>query len=777
MYCLFEDAVKEKGDAEAIWSHGGSLTYSQAYARVHQYAQWFLSQGVGPGELVIFYMANSPDFICAWLGLVAIGAAPALVNTNLASKALVHCVQIAKAKLVLADGDEQMLNRLDGVRPNLEATGHQIVKLKDVRQHIFGLEPIRPAGELRNTIRITSPMALAYTRHVFLHSPSLLIPTPAFALAESQPFVLPRLTHLQWNHRPAQSSHLSHDCWLRICSSSMFPNLKLSALSLARAGTNSTQKRKGYNPVKGSGQRCYNCMPYYHLTGGLTAMQALAVRIFNPSKFRHTSSILRRILSHLLFPLLRCPSGSHSLSPLVSNPYSQTGDTLCIAPKFHASTFWADVRASHATYFIYVGEVIRYLLAQPPSALDRAHGVHAIFGNGLRADAWEPFRSRFGITTVHEFYNSTEMMLGLSNANRGGFTAGSLGVHGALLRYMFRDWYAAAAVDAETGELERDPRTGLARRVPLGEGGEVLVRVEPSSGVLGRDFRGYWDDEEATRRKIARDVFRRGDCYYRTGDALRRDADGRWFFCDRLGDTFRWKGENVSTTEVADALGAFPGVVEASVYGVQLPGHEGRAGAVALLVEESKRAGFDFEGFLRYVLTPLRLDFVGWPRGADPRIADTAGRGSPSMPSPSSSASPAPPIAPATTSRTRCHSRPRASTRTRYQTATLSTGSSATARAIRTSRSPGRTGKWYRRARPGCDRASHQCCRSSTCSFLSRGPPVKLGGTSESLRWRACQRSEGTVALLTISTCQPTRRPACPCALDICRSVSSSHSH
>lgn len=167
MYYLFEDAVKQKGDAEAIWSHGECLSYNQAYARVHQYAQWFLSQGIQAEDMVIFYMVNSPDFMCAWLGLMAIGAAPALVNTNLASKALIHCVDIAKAPLLLADGDDEMLGRLEGVRPDLEATGHRIVKVKDVRGHILGLDPIRPANLLRKTVQPTSPMALAYTRCVY----------------------------------------------------------------------------------------------------------------------------------------------------------------------------------------------------------------------------------------------------------------------------------------------------------------------------------------------------------------------------------------------------------------------------------------------------------------------------------------------------------------------------------------------------------------------------------------------------------------------------------
>lgn len=133
------------------------------YARVNQYAQWFLAQKVKPGDLVVMYMANSPDFMCAWFGLMAVGAAPAMINTNLASKALVHCVEIAQARLILADGDGDLLARLEGVRADLEASGHEIVSLGNVRDHILGLNPARPADELRKNIRIDSPMMLAYT--------------------------------------------------------------------------------------------------------------------------------------------------------------------------------------------------------------------------------------------------------------------------------------------------------------------------------------------------------------------------------------------------------------------------------------------------------------------------------------------------------------------------------------------------------------------------------------------------------------------------------------
>lgn len=224
---------------------------------------------------------------------------------------------------------------------------------------------------------------------------------------------------------------------------------------------------------------------------------------------------------------------------------------------------------------------------------------------------WVPFRERFGITIINEFYNSSELMFGLNNVSRGDFTAKSLGHHGALLRFMTSGSVVPAAVDAETGNLIRDDKTGLVKCARFEEGGEILVKLQPGSKIPGKDFRGYWRNAEATSKKIAYDVLKKGDVYYRTGDALRRDYEGRWFFCDRLGDTFRWKGENVSTTEVAEVLGEYPGVVEANVYGVQLPGHDGRAGAVALLIDGSKKTEFDFAAFLRCVpfcLSPSSIE-------------------------------------------------------------------------------------------------------------------------------------------------------------------------
>lgn len=178
--------------------------------------------------------------------------------------------------------------------------------------------------------------------------------------------------------------------------------------------------------------------------------------------------------------------------------------------------------------------------------------------------------------------------------NEGDFQANCIGVHGPLLRRFFHNTYVPVQTD-ELGTILRDSRTGLATRAPYEEGGEILVAA-PNEET----FVGYWRNPEATKKKFVRDVLRKGDLFIRTGDSLRRDEHGRWSFKDRLGDTYRWKSENVSTTHVTNALGNYPGVVEVCVYGVEVPGHDGKAGCAAIFVEESNKSNFDYADFLSW---------------------------------------------------------------------------------------------------------------------------------------------------------------------------------
>ncbi len=225
----------------------------------------------------------------------------------------------------------------------------------------------------------------------------------------------------------------------------------------------------------------------------------------------------------------------HGTGLITSSAALFSGVGVAIAPRFSVSNFWPDIYYSGSTMFIYVGETARYLLAAPPHPLERAHKLRNCYGNGLRPDVWKKFQDRFNIPEVSEFFNSSEGVFALVVWARGPYLSGCVGHHGGLFRYLLRNTYIPVRVDTDSGDIWRNPATGFAQRMPYEEGGEMIVAV-PSKDAFG----GYWNNEEATNKRFARDVFKKGDLYFRSGDALRRSPDGHWFFMDRLGDTYRW---------------------------------------------------------------------------------------------------------------------------------------------------------------------------------------------------------------------------------------------
>ncbi|CAM1508605.1 Fc.00g054530.m01.CDS01 [Cosmosporella sp. VM-42] len=265
------------------------------------------------------------------------------------------------------------------------------------------------------------------------------------------------------------------------------------------------------------------------------------------------------------------------------------GSTQAIGRKFSTKSFWAEVRDSEATTIQYVGETLRYLLAAPPQhdpltgeCLDKQHKVQIAFGNGLRPDIWNEFKDRFGIEAICEFYAATEGTFGTWNLCKNDFTAGAIGRNGWLYNVLVGINVALVKVDFDTDLPWRDPKTGRCKKVKNGDPGEMLFRL-PSGDPFSR-FQGYYNNKEATAAKVMRDVFSKGDAWFRTGDVGRWDNEGRVFFHDRIGDTFRWKSENVSTAEVSHAVCMHPSVKEANVYGVALPHHDGRAGCAAIFL-------------------------------------------------------------------------------------------------------------------------------------------------------------------------------------------------
>jgi acyl-CoA synthetase (AMP-forming)/AMP-acid ligase II len=225
----------------------------------------------------------------------------------------------------------------------------------------------------------------------------------------------------------------------------------------------------------------------------------------------------------------------HGTGLITSSAALSSGVGVAIAPKFSVSNFWPDIHNSGSTMFIYVGETARYLLAAPPHPLERAHNLRLIYGNGLRPDVWDKFQQRFNIPEVAEFFNSSEGVFGLVVHAKGPYLNKCVGHHGGVFRHLLRNTYMPVRFDQETGDIWRDPKTGFGERMSYEEGGEIVVAVPDQSA-----FGGYWRNPEATNKKFVRDLFKKGDLYYRSGDALRRTADGHWYFLDRLGDTYRW---------------------------------------------------------------------------------------------------------------------------------------------------------------------------------------------------------------------------------------------
>ncbi|KAI9376684.1 hypothetical protein BJX61DRAFT_530689 [Aspergillus egyptiacus] len=271
------------------------------------------------------------------------------------------------------------------------------------------------------------------------------------------------------------------------------------------------------------------------------------------------------------------------------------GSTLIVGRKFSARTFMKEARENDATVIQYVGETLRYLLAVPreidtvtKEALDKKHNIRIVYGNGLRPDVWNRFKERFNIPSVAEFYAATEGTSGTWNFSTNSFSAGAIGRNGLFSGWLFSRGLTIVEVDQESQEPWRDPQTGFCKPVPRGEPGELLYAIDPLDPA--ETFQGYYRNTKATESKIIRDVLRKGDAYFRTGDMIRWDKEGRWYFSDRLGDTFRWKSENVSTSEVSEVLGVHPEIHEANVYGVVLPNHDGRAGCAAIVFNQQLRA-------------------------------------------------------------------------------------------------------------------------------------------------------------------------------------------
>jgi fatty-acyl-CoA synthase len=281
-----------------------------------------------------------------------------------------------------------------------------------------------------------------------------------------------------------------------------------------------------------SADRMYDCLPMYHTVGGLVATGAVLLN----------------------------------------------GGAVVIREKFSVNEFWDDIVREQCTLFQYIGELCRYLVHAPPNPNESKHRLRMVCGNGLRPDLWEQFKTRFHIPHILEFYGATEGNVNIFNFEG---KPGSVGRVPWFVAHRFP--IAVVKFDVERQRPIRNAN-GFCERCEPNELGEVIGRIVNDASKPGNRFEGYAAVDQ-NEHKILRDVFKKGDSWFRTGDLMRKDKRGYFFFADRVGDTFRWKGENVSTTEVAEAINRFPGITDANVYGVTIPKYDGRAGMAAIVCE------------------------------------------------------------------------------------------------------------------------------------------------------------------------------------------------
>lgn len=284
-------------------------------------------------------------------------------------------------------------------------------------------------------------------------------------------------------------------------------------------------------------------------------------------------------ITHKLNVLTAMPLYHLTAAMLGVCPSLISGACILVLQKFLATTFWTQAKLCRLTHMQYVGEVCRYLLHAKPHPDQDAHSITIAYGNGLRKDIWMDFKRRFHIKAIGEFYALTESPIATTSLQYGDYGVGACRKYGLFINFILLFQQVLVKMDPEDeNEIWRDhDHGGFATRAQPGEPGELLMKILNPKNVE-KTFQGYYGNKKATSSKVVRDVFRQGDAWFRTGDLLKTDADGLLYFVDRLGDTFRWKSENVSATEVENELMGLKAIKGSVVVGVKVPNHEGRAG-------------------------------------------------------------------------------------------------------------------------------------------------------------------------------------------------------
>ncbi|XP_050510119.1 long-chain fatty acid transport protein 4 [Diabrotica virgifera virgifera] len=462
---LFTKIAKSRPHKVAFYFEDETWTFGQIEDYSNKIANYFISLGYEKGDTVALLLENRPEYAAIWIGLSKIGVVTALINTNLVSKPLQHCISVAKVRALIFGSD--FASAVKEIYPESGEIKLYHFKTSPSAESRNGVLDIKECISNQSVASPQKHMDMSNTKDKLLYiytSGTTGLPKAA------------KITHARFN--------------------------------FAVTGIN-------YFLSLGENDNFYNPLPLYHATGGmLTVGQTL---IF--------------------------------------------GVTMTLRRKFSASHFWTDCNKYNCTVANYIGETCRYILAAHKGKPTIAHGVKKMFGNGLKKDVWKDFVETFNIPELFEFYGSTEGNTNLINLDN---TIGSVGFLPFYLGPIFS--ICLIKCDDETKEPLRDAN-GLCIRCKDNEPGILIGKIYKK--ISTHNFDGYVDQKE-TNKKILQDVFQKGDSYFNSGDMMVQDEFGYLYFRDRTGDTYRWKGENVATTEVELVVSDVIGPKDIVVYGVEI---------------------------------------------------------------------------------------------------------------------------------------------------------------------------------------------------------------
>lgn len=500
-------------------------------------ANAFLEQGFQPGQEVALFMESRPEFVAIWLGLAKAGLVSALINTNQRMDTLIHSITVVNCRALifgteLSEHVDDIYDRLRERSPTIE---------------FFHFDRYRSDDRSAKNIKTTDKVVAKAINNDMTTSDNIND-------NNAQESIKTNDNHVN------NTDNINNDDDDNCCKTAQTKSLK-SILNECSCDDPATLNSGNFTDRL-----------FYIYTSGTTGLPKAA--IIKHSRFMFVGAGLRNLLClrneiiYTSIPLYHLAGGVMGTSQCLIFDCS-----MVIKRRFSASQFWHDCIKYQATCAQYIGELCRYLLSQPPRDVDKKHKVRIMFGNGLRSQIWREFVQRFNLKQVGEFYGSTE-----GNANIVNFdnTPGACGFVSRILPIVYP--VTLIKCDPQTGVPQRDKR-GVCLRCGPGETGEFVGKI--IEGDPTRSFDGY-ANTEATKKKIVRDVFWRGDMAFSSGDLLEMDDYGYVYFKDRTGDTFRWKGENVSTMEVEGIVSELLNQQDCVVYGVEVPFCEGKAGMLAV---------------------------------------------------------------------------------------------------------------------------------------------------------------------------------------------------